>query len=328
MRARLLDATIECLDELGYSAMSTNDVVRRARVSRGALAHHFPTKADLVQAAAERLIEQRGAEFRARFARSPPERRTPAEALRVLWSFYDDAGRRGTDRADGRRAAPARTARPCWRPMLDRIAALTGEMLRRVLPRPRPRCRSSSRRCARSTRCSAGSRSDALDRRRTPAGRRRPRRCSASPSRLLRAVRLLRQEPVMTAAPAPCHRRCAYVRTRRIAVRLPDRVAAAALRRRRPGHEPRRRGAVGDVPRGRGLLRPLGASLRRSDHRSGAARAGRRLHRPGGDARPRAPRAQRAAAADGLSDPPRRPDGQALASRCTSGFCRRCCRSR
>lgn len=90
MRARLLDATIECLAESGYGRMSTNDVVRRARVSRGALAHHFPTKADLVTAAAERLIERRGAEFRERLSAVEPDRRTPDEALTVLWSFYDD----------------------------------------------------------------------------------------------------------------------------------------------------------------------------------------------------------------------------------------------
>jgi AcrR family transcriptional regulator len=90
MRARLLDAAIECLVSSGYGRMSTNDVVRRARVSRGALAHHFPTKADLVKAAAERLVERRGVEFRERFSAIDPERRTPDEALAVLWSFYDD----------------------------------------------------------------------------------------------------------------------------------------------------------------------------------------------------------------------------------------------
>ena len=92
MRARLLDATIECLAELGYSRMSTNDIVRSARVSRGALAHHFPTKADLVSAAAQRLLEKRVADFRDRFTAMAPDRRTPAEALSVLWSFYDDTG--------------------------------------------------------------------------------------------------------------------------------------------------------------------------------------------------------------------------------------------
>jgi AcrR family transcriptional regulator len=90
MRARLLDATIECLTESGYSRMSTNDVVRKARVSRGALAHHYPTKADLVKAAAQRLLDQRGEQFHERFAAIAPQRRTPAEALAVLWSFYDD----------------------------------------------------------------------------------------------------------------------------------------------------------------------------------------------------------------------------------------------
>jgi AcrR family transcriptional regulator len=90
MRARLLDATIECLATSGYGRMSTNDVVRKARVSRGALAHHFPTKADLVKAAAQRLVEARAEQFHERFAAIAPQRRTPAEALTVLWSFYDD----------------------------------------------------------------------------------------------------------------------------------------------------------------------------------------------------------------------------------------------
>jgi len=89
MRTRLLDATLECLVENGYSQMSTNDVVRRAGVSRGALAHYFPTKAELVAAAGERLIGERVAEFEASFLALPPERRTVAEALDALWSYYE-----------------------------------------------------------------------------------------------------------------------------------------------------------------------------------------------------------------------------------------------
>jgi AcrR family transcriptional regulator len=133
MRARLLDATIDCLTDLGYSAMSTNDIVRRAHVSRGALAHHFPTKADLVQAAAERLIEQRGQQFRERFGAIPPEQRTVAEALRVLWSFYADDG--ATALID---LTVAARHRPELRVVLasvpDRIAALTNEMLAEFFP--------------------------------------------------------------------------------------------------------------------------------------------------------------------------------------------------
>jgi AcrR family transcriptional regulator len=133
MRARLLDATIDCLTELGYSAMSTNDIVRRARVSRGALAHHFPTKADLVRAAAERLIEQRGAQFRARFRDITPEQRTPAEALRVLWSFYaDDSAAALIDLTVAARHRPE--LRSVLASVPDRIAALTNDMIAEFFP--------------------------------------------------------------------------------------------------------------------------------------------------------------------------------------------------
>jgi len=89
MRARLLDATVESLVANGYAEMSTNDVVRRAGVSRGALAHHFPAKADLLAAAATRLIEQRANEFRESFLRLPAAKRTVEQAIELLWTFYD-----------------------------------------------------------------------------------------------------------------------------------------------------------------------------------------------------------------------------------------------
>ena len=47
MRERLLNATVECLYELGYAKTTTTAIVERAGVSRGAQLHHFPTKADL-----------------------------------------------------------------------------------------------------------------------------------------------------------------------------------------------------------------------------------------------------------------------------------------
>ena len=68
--------------------LSTNEVVRRAGVSRGALAHHFPTKADLVAAAAQHLVTARVLEFRAEFDRLDPAERTVPRALELVWSFY------------------------------------------------------------------------------------------------------------------------------------------------------------------------------------------------------------------------------------------------
>src|SRR3954471_11631573 len=77
MRHRLLEATIECLVDHGWSGTSTTLVSQRAGVSRGAQLHHFPTKNDLVVAAVEHLAEKRGAALSACAAGlSSGERRT------------------------------------------------------------------------------------------------------------------------------------------------------------------------------------------------------------------------------------------------------------
>ena len=85
-RTRLLDATIDCLVELGWAGTSTTEVVRRAGVSRGAQVHHYPSKDDLVLAAIEHLLARRLEEYRVTFEALPPARRTPAEAFELLWS--------------------------------------------------------------------------------------------------------------------------------------------------------------------------------------------------------------------------------------------------
>ncbi|HWL49839.1 MAG TPA: helix-turn-helix domain-containing protein, partial [Acidimicrobiia bacterium] len=59
MRRRLLEATVECLVELGWAGTTTTVVSERAGVSRGAQLHHFPSKQDLVVAAVEHLSERR-----------------------------------------------------------------------------------------------------------------------------------------------------------------------------------------------------------------------------------------------------------------------------
>lgn len=84
-KARLLDATVECLADLGWAGTSTTEVVRRAGVSRGAQVHHYPTKDDLVLAAMDHVVERRRVEYREAFDALPPERRTPDEAFEMLW---------------------------------------------------------------------------------------------------------------------------------------------------------------------------------------------------------------------------------------------------
>lgn len=54
-RARLLDAVIESLAEVGYAGTSTTEVARRSGLTRGAQLHHFGTKDQMMIAAAEHL---------------------------------------------------------------------------------------------------------------------------------------------------------------------------------------------------------------------------------------------------------------------------------
>jgi AcrR family transcriptional regulator len=61
---RLLEATVECLVDLGWSGASTTAIAERAGVSRGAQLHHYPTRSALVLAAVEHLAERRAAEIR------------------------------------------------------------------------------------------------------------------------------------------------------------------------------------------------------------------------------------------------------------------------
>jgi AcrR family transcriptional regulator len=57
-RGALLDATIEVLVDRGYSGLTTTHVCERAGVTRGAQAHYFATKADLVVQALSHLTDK------------------------------------------------------------------------------------------------------------------------------------------------------------------------------------------------------------------------------------------------------------------------------
>ncbi len=57
-RGRILDATLYCLAHHGYAGTSLSQVTARAKVSRGAWAHHFASMEALLLAAAEHLMNQ------------------------------------------------------------------------------------------------------------------------------------------------------------------------------------------------------------------------------------------------------------------------------
>jgi AcrR family transcriptional regulator len=88
MRARLLEATVECLVEKGFAGTSTTLVSERAGVSRGAQLHHFPTKNDLVVAAVRHLTELRGEELREAVRQVPPGPRRTRAVVRALGDHF------------------------------------------------------------------------------------------------------------------------------------------------------------------------------------------------------------------------------------------------
>jgi AcrR family transcriptional regulator len=88
-RAALLDATIESLCRSGYCEVTTNDIARRAGVSRGALLHHFPTKADLVGSAVEHLLQRRLDEFAQALGTLAPSADVVGAAIDAVWSMFD-----------------------------------------------------------------------------------------------------------------------------------------------------------------------------------------------------------------------------------------------
>lgn len=87
-QARLLEATVECLAELGYAGTTTIEVARRAGLSRGAQLHHFGTKAELVTAALDHLHHRLLEEFRTAMASTPRGAEALEASIDVIWDLY------------------------------------------------------------------------------------------------------------------------------------------------------------------------------------------------------------------------------------------------
>ena len=90
-RRALLDAAVESLIEVGFARTTTLEVQRRADVSRGALLHHFPSKAELLVAAVDHLAEMRARELKQLAAALPEERAGKARTdavIGLLWQCF------------------------------------------------------------------------------------------------------------------------------------------------------------------------------------------------------------------------------------------------
>ena len=87
-RARLLDATLESLIEIGYARTTTTAVCARAGLSRGAQLHHFPTKSELVIAAVAHLAMRRARDLREEAKRLADRDDRIEAALELIWTSF------------------------------------------------------------------------------------------------------------------------------------------------------------------------------------------------------------------------------------------------
>ena len=62
-RQQILEATLHCLADWGYSHTTNESIAMRAKVSRGAVTHHFPSRIALFQEFAVYLMESQAAEY-------------------------------------------------------------------------------------------------------------------------------------------------------------------------------------------------------------------------------------------------------------------------
>lgn len=89
-RALILDAAVACLVEQGYAGASTLAIQGRAGVSRGRLLHHFPSRDELLVAAAQHLAKVRLAETEQRATRQlADEPHGPARVDRCIELFWE-----------------------------------------------------------------------------------------------------------------------------------------------------------------------------------------------------------------------------------------------
>lgn len=83
-----MEAALECIAEFGYQAATMDQIVARARTSRGAQVHHFPTKLDLVEAAMEHMLNKVIDDVREHTNKIREDRERPEELFEYLWDRY------------------------------------------------------------------------------------------------------------------------------------------------------------------------------------------------------------------------------------------------
>ncbi|MGH8861044.1 MAG: TetR/AcrR family transcriptional regulator [Jatrophihabitantaceae bacterium] len=127
-RARLLEAAITALAELGYHASTVAVVAERAGVSRGAAQHHFPTRDALFTAALEHVTHVRADALRRELDDLPGGRPSTAAVVDLTFSLYS-----GTLFRAALALWVAAAAEPALREQIVPLEARLGREIHRVV---------------------------------------------------------------------------------------------------------------------------------------------------------------------------------------------------
>jgi AcrR family transcriptional regulator len=89
-RAALIKAAIGLLSSVGFAGTTTALIARRARVTTGALHHHFPSKDTLLFAVLDHVSERVQGKLAQSERVAPDGRPAIGDLLRHLWAVYGD----------------------------------------------------------------------------------------------------------------------------------------------------------------------------------------------------------------------------------------------
>ncbi len=85
-RIAILEAAIDCLERQGYARTTTQMIAQTARISRGAMLHHYATKQDLVEAVIDYTVFRRMEQFIARIGELSEEARVREQVgIELYW---------------------------------------------------------------------------------------------------------------------------------------------------------------------------------------------------------------------------------------------------
>jgi AcrR family transcriptional regulator len=89
--ARLLDASIDTIIEVGYARASAAVIAKRAKVSDGALFRHFPTMGDFMAATAHEVMRRQLELVTKHVAEIPADQSALEAAVRIQWEATANA---------------------------------------------------------------------------------------------------------------------------------------------------------------------------------------------------------------------------------------------